>query len=186
MPVWAWILIAVGAVAIIGLVAWSAVRSSRTSRLRDRFGTEYDRTVDAAPKRREAEAELEERRRRRQQLDIRPLDPATRERYARAWTETQSRFVDSPSESIREADVLVVQVMRDRGYPTEDFEQRTADVSVDHPEVVQNYRAAHEISRANDQGGASTEDLRRAMVHYRALFEDLLVDTDDTPMRRAR
>jgi hypothetical protein len=185
MPVWAWIIIAVAVLALIGLAAWAAARSSRTERLRDRFGPEYDRTVQASPGRREAEAELEERRRRRQQLDIRPLDPATRQRYAGLWTEAQRRFVDHPGEAVREADTLVVHVMRDRGYPTEGFEQTSSDVSVDHPVVVENYRAAHAISLANDRGLASTEDLRQAMVHYRALFQDLLADEHDR-MREAR
>jgi hypothetical protein len=185
MPAWAWILIVVAIVVVIALIAWSAGRSVRSERLRSRFGPEYDRTVEASTGKREAEAELDARRKRREQLDIRPLDPAARQRYAQTWTATQSRFVDTPPEAVREADVLVTQVMRDRGYPTENFEQRSIDVSVDHPVVVENYRAAHAISLANDQGLASTEDLRQAMVHYRALFQDLLGD-DATGMREAR
>lgn len=185
MPVWAWILIVVAIVTVVALIAWSAGRSVRSERLRDRFGPEYDRTVQSSTGKREAEAELEARRKRREQLDIRPLDPAARQRYARAWTAAQSRFVDTPPEAVREADVLVTQVMRDRGYPTENFDQRSTDVSVDHPHVVENYRAAHAISLANDQGLATTEDLRQAMVHYRALFQDLLGD-DGTGMREAR
>jgi len=184
MPAWAWILIIVAIVIVVALIAWSAGRGARSKRLRGSFGPEYDRTVQASGKR-EAEADLEARRKRREQLDIRPLDPATRQRYAQAWTQTQSRFVDEPPQAVREADVLVTQVMRDRGYPTENFDQRSADVSVDHPVVVQSYRAAHNISLANDQGQATTEDLRQAMVHYRALFQDLLGD-DNTGMREAR
>jgi hypothetical protein len=184
MPAWAWILIVIAIVVVVALIAWSAGRSVRSDRLRSRFGPEYDRTVQASGKR-EAEAELEARRKRRDQFDIRPLDPAARQRYAQAWTQAQSRFVDTPPEAVRQADALVVQVMRDRGYPTENFDQRSTDVSVDHPLVVENYRAAHAISLANDQGLASTEDLRQAMVHYRALFQDLLSD-DATGMREAR
>jgi hypothetical protein len=124
--------------------------------------------------RRRAESELAERERRREYLEIVPLEPAARERYAEAWRDTQARFVDSPEQAIREADHLVTEVMRERGYPMEDFDQRAADVSVDHPNVTENYRAAHATSLANDQGEASTEDLRQAMVHYRALFVELL------------
>ena len=186
MPVWAWILIALAIVALIAVVAWTATRSVRTERLRKRFGPEYDRTVEAAPGRREAEAELDARRRRREELDIRTLDPAAVQRYAQRWTDAQRRFVDEPPEAVREADVLVVEVMRERGYPTEGFEQRSSDVSVDHPDVVENYRAAHAISLANDQGLASTEELRRAMVHYRALFQDLLETGHRNTMREAR
>jgi len=186
MPVWAWIIVVVGIVALVALVAWSAGRSRRTERLRNSFGPEYDRTVQTTPGQREAEAELEARRMRRERLDIRPLDPASQRRYEQSWTDTQGRFVDAPGEAVREADALVIEVMRDRGYPVENFEQRSSDVSVDHPHVVENYRAAHAISLANDQGQASTEDLRQAMVHYRALFEDLLSGEDETRMREAR
>jgi hypothetical protein len=188
MPVWAWILIALAIVALIALVAWTATRSVRTERLRKSFGPEYDRTVEASDGRREAEAELDARRRRREELDIRPLDPASSRRYAQLWTDAQRRFVDAPKEAVGEADALVTRVMRERGYPTEGFEQRSSDVSVDHPEVVENYRAAHAISLANEQGLANTEELRRAMVHYRAMFA-VLLDTDGqgaTTMREAR
>ena len=185
MPVWAWILVAVAIVALLVVAALTAKRSSRTERLRGSFGPEYDRTVEVSSGRKEAEEELEQRRQRREQLDIRPLAPATRERFAGMWTDAQRRFVDAPGESVREADVLVMEVMRERGYPVKSFEQRSSDVSVDHPDVVENYRAAHTISLANDQGRATTEDLRRAMVHYRALFEDLLNDVEDTRIQEA-
>lgn len=186
MPGWAWVLIIVAIVVVVGLVIWMALEKSRTERLRKNFGPEYDRTVDATSDRRKAEAELESRRRRRDQLNIRPLDPAARQRYAKSWTAVQSTFIDSPPAAIHGADVLVMQVMRDRGYPVEDFDQRAADVSVDHPNVVQDYRAAHAISENNDRGRASTEDLRQAMVHYRALFEELLGDDRETRTREAR
>src|SRR5207249_3861327 len=118
-----------------------------------------------------------ERARRRDELDIRPVNSAARDRYLEEWRVVQARFVDAPAEAVRDADGLVGRVMGDMGYPMGDFEQRQADVSVDHPVVVENYRAAHAISVRNDGGSASTEDLRQAMVHYRALFEDLLGDT---------
>jgi len=174
MATWVWIVIAVAAVVVLALVLWSALRARRTRTLQQGFGPEYDRTVADAPSKREAEAELSERQKRREELDIRPLDAAARERYAEAWQVTQARFVDEPGGAIAEADVLIQQVMRERGYPVEDFDQRAADVSVDHPEVVNNYRAAHGISIAHERERATTEDLRRAMVHYRSLFDELL------------
>jgi hypothetical protein len=178
MPMWGWIVIAVVVIAVVALAAWWMASQRRTKRLRSTFGPEYDRTVEGS-ERREAESELEARYKRRQELDIRPLTPQARQRYSQAWTQAQGRFVDQPSEAVREADVLVIDVMRERGYPMDTFEQRAADVSVDHPQVVENYRAAHDLSIASEQGRASTEDLRQAMVHYRALFEELL-DTGGT------
>jgi predicted nucleic acid-binding protein len=175
MATWVWIVIAVAAVVVLALVLWSALRASRTRTLKEGFGPEYDRTVADAASKREAEAELTDRQKRREELDIRPLDPGARERYAETWQSTQARFVDDPGGAIAEADVLIQQVMRERGYPVEDFDQRAADVSVDHPDVVNNYRAAHGISIAHERERASTEDLRRAMVHYRSLFAELLV-----------
>ncbi len=180
MAAWVWVIVIVAIVAIVALVVWSAMRKRRTRSLQQSFGPEYERTMQTTGGRRQAEAELDARRKRRQQLDIRPLAPASRQRYSEQWSATQSRFVDSPADAVREADVLVIQVMRERGYPVDGFEQRSSDVSVDHPDVVENYRSAHAISLANDQGQAGTEDLRQAMVHYRALFQDLLSTGDDT------
>ena len=177
MDTWVWIVIAIAAVVVIALVLWSALRARRTRTLKEGFGPEYDRTVADAPSKREAEGELLERQKRRDELDVKPLDPATRERYAEEWQATQARFVDDPGGAITEADVLIQRVMRERGYPVEDFEQRAADVSVDHPEVVNNYRAAHAISIAHERERASTEDLRVAMQHYRSLFDELLGET---------
>jgi hypothetical protein len=174
MAAWVWIIIAIAAVVVLGAVAWAAWRKRRTGALRQRFGPEYDRAVTEKGNRRRAESELDARRKRRQKLDIRPLTPAARQRYGEEWKNTQAKFVDSPSAAVRQADTLVIAVMRDRGYPMEDFEQRSADVSVDHPQVVHDYRAAHAISMANDHERASTEDLRQAMVHYRSLFDELL------------
>jgi len=174
MPTWGWIAIVIGAAIVCGLVAWSLYRNRRRARLQDTFGPEYDRTVADSPTRREAEAELAEREKRRGDYEIQPLEPQARERYAGQWRKTQERFVDDPAAAVTDADRLIQEVMRERGYPVEDFDQRAGDLSVDHPEVISNYRAAHGISIANDRGNASTEDLRNALVHYRALFSELL------------
>jgi len=178
MPVWAWILVAVAVVIVIGVVAWAIAGRNRTRRLQSRFGPEYDRSVEQAGDRRQAEADLRERTKRREGYDIRPLSAPARERYTKEWRAVQARFVDDPADAVRQADALVGQTMGEMGYPMADFEQRQADVSVDHPVVVQNYRAAHEISLRNGRGAANTEDLRQAMVHYRTLFEELLTAGD--------
>jgi hypothetical protein len=184
MPWWAWVLIGVAVLVLLGAVLWSVSRRRRTGRLREAFGPEYERTVQVAGDRREAESELQARQERRARLDIRPLDPAARQRYAEQWRLVQERFVDSPSDAVGDADELVSAVMRDRGYPMDDFETRVGDISVDHPRVVENYRAAHRISEANEQGEASTEDLRQAMVHCRTLFQELLEIEPDMTDRR--
>jgi hypothetical protein len=185
MPTWAWIVIVVAAaIIVVGAIAWTAARARRRKGLQERFGTEYDRTVADAPSRREAEANLNERERRREQLNIRPLEQSSRDRYASEWQNTQARFVDDPEAAVGEADRLIQRVMLERGYPVDDFEQRANDLSVDHPDVISNYRAAHGISIANDRGKASTEDLRTGMVHYRALFSELL-ETGSAETRRS-
>jgi hypothetical protein len=163
---------------LLALLAFFAGRQRRSRKLQDTFGPEYDRTVEDAGDRRAAEAELQERAERRQGFDIVPLEPEARTRYVEAWRHTQAQFVDEPAEATREADRLITSVMRDRGYPVDDFDQRAADLSVDHPQVVDDYRAAHAIAVANDRSEASTEDLRQALVHYRSLFEELLEDRD--------
>jgi hypothetical protein len=161
---------------LLALLAFFAGRQRRSRKLQDTFGPEYDRTVEQAGDRRTAEAELRERTERRQKFDIVPLEPEARARYIEAWRHTQAQFVDEPVEATREADRLITSVMRDRGYPIDEFDRRAADLSVDHPQVVDDYRAAHAIAAANDRSEASTEDLRQALVHYRSLFEDLLED----------
>jgi hypothetical protein len=177
MPTWGWIVIAIAAaVIVLGTVAWSATKARRRKGLQERFGPEYDRTVADAPSRRQAEADLAERQKRREELEIRPLAPQSRDRYASRWHNTQAQFVDDPEQAVGEADRLIQEVMRERGYPVEDFDQRSADLSVDHPEVISNYRAAHGIAVAHERGNASTDDLRTAMQHYRALFEELLAE----------
>jgi hypothetical protein len=173
MSVWIWILIVAGIVVLVTVAALAWIRR-RTERLRSQFGPEYERAVEEGGGRWQGESELEERRKRRASLDIRPLDPSARQRYVGAWREVQARFVDSPESALADADRLVTQVMQDRGYPMQDFERRAADVSVDHPNVVQNYRQAGAIRDAHRRGAATTEELRQAMVHYRALFDEML------------
>jgi hypothetical protein len=158
----------------IAAAAWLVVRRQRTERLRERFGPEYDRAVEASDDQGAAEKELRQREQRRERIQVVPLVPAVRERYLETWHRTQALFVDSPTEATRRADGLVAEVMRERGYPVEDFEQRAADLSVDYPRLVQDYRAARAIADRNDRSEAGTEDLRQALVHYRSLFEELL------------
>jgi hypothetical protein len=167
------VVIAVIVVAAMGAgsLLWSRVR---TERLRRRFGPEYDRVLARHGGRRAAERDLRARERRHHELDIRPLDDADRERYREQWVRVQEQFVDSPEAAIAQADRLVVKVMGDRGYPTEGFDERVAHLSVEHGRTIDYYRRGHEISSRAEQRQASTEDMRQAMVHYRALFEDLL------------
>jgi hypothetical protein len=186
MPIWAWIIIAAVAIAIVvGVLAAYLARQRQTEGLKERFGPEYDRAVSERGEQRAAEEELAERERKREQLDIVPLAPEARDKYAGSWREVQTRFVDDPPGAVNDADRLVTDVMRERGYPIDDFEQRAADISVDHPEVVSNYRAAHAIYMKQQNGGGETEDLRQAFVHYRALFEELL-DTREPAGQEAR
>lgn len=184
MPVWAWIVIGVGVVVLVAL-AWFAMDRRRSRHLQEKFGPEYGRTVSERGDRRAAESELREREEVRDRLEITPLSERQRERYAGEWQQVQSDFVDNPSAAVAEADRLVAEVMRERGYPVDDFEQQAAVVSVDHPEVVANYRQGHAIYESFDRGDASTEDLRQAMQHYRALFDDLLESPAEEPLSRA-
>ena len=166
-----WVLIAIVLIGAIVLITLSRVRSQR---LRQRFGPEYERTIRTEGNVRKAEAALEARAKRVARLNIRPLHSTDAERFDGAWRAVQTRFVDDPRGAVTEADRLVGEVMAARGYPVGDFEQRVADISVDHADVVMNYRAAREIALQHAEGRATTEDLRQAMVHYRALFRDLL------------
>ncbi len=179
MPTWAWVIVVVIAAAIVAAIAWALYRKRQSEQLQERFGPEYERAVAERGARSEAETELREREKRREKLEIRPLERAARDRHLESWRRVQARFVDEPGPAVREADALVMEVMRERGYPMDDFDQRAADISVDHPDVVENYRAAHRISLANERDEASTEDLRQAMVHYRALFQELLEAGED-------
>ena len=185
MATWVWVVIAVAALIVVVLAVWAFARMKRTRSLREGFGREYDRTVEHAGDRRAGERELLHRQERHDALDIRPLSPETRERFVQQWQVTQTRFVDDPSGAVIEADRLVQEVMKERGYPTDDFEQRAADISVEHPELVERYRTAHGIAQANERGQASTEDLRQSVRHYRSLFEELLGTRDaDQPITR--
>lgn len=168
-----YIIIAVVAIVAILVIAWIAARKRRSEALRRRFGPEYERTLrEHGPGR--GESVLAEREKRVQKYPIRELAVDERERLVTDWHLVQSRFVDDPESAVSQADELVTRVMQTRGYPMSDFGQRAADISVDHPRVVDNYRAAHEIALRHRKGKASTEDLRNAMIYYRSLFDELL------------
>lgn len=184
MPSWVWVLIAVAIVAIAAFLVWQALARRRSGRLQQQFGSEYDRTVGRAESQREAEAELQAREERREHLDIRPLSQAARERYLQTWQTVQAQFVDDPRGAVAAADSLIQSVMAERGYPIEDFEQRAADISVDHPQVVENYRQGHRLAQASANRDGSTEELRQAMHNYRALFDELVEPAADQPIAR--
>ena len=166
------------AVAVILIIAvlvllYMRKRRSTTADLRKKFGPEYDRAVRVHGTERKAEAKLEDREKRVEKLNLRDLDPMERERFTKQWESVQSRFVDSPKGAVAEADDLLSSLMKVRGYPVSDFDQRAADISVDHPRVVETYRSAHEIALLVGKDGSTTEELRTAMIHYRSLFEEL-------------
>ena len=170
-----WVLAAV-VIVVIAVVAWLYMRKRRntTASLRKKFGSEYDRAVLVHGTGRKAETKLEDREKRVEKLNLRDLTPAEHERFLKQWDSVQSRFVDSPKGAVAEADDLLSSLMKARGYPVSDFDQRAADISVDHPRVVENYRSAHEIALRVGKDAATTEDLRAAMIHYRSLFEELV------------
>jgi len=163
-------------VVIIGSFAWwyPKQRKARTADLRARFGTEYERAVQKQGSERAGQAKLLDREKRVEKLSLRDLEPAEKVGFLEKWTSVQSHFVDSPTGAVTEADELVTSLMQSRGYPVSDFEQRAADISVDHPQVTENYRAAHAIALRLGKGETSTEDLRAAMVHYHSLFDELV------------
>jgi len=169
--------IAIVVIAIVALAvgAWIYSRQQRSKRLQENFGPEYERALRQTDRNKsEAERALEERQKRVEKLNLRELTPDERSRFAEAWRQTQGRFVDEPNVAIEDADALIVQVMEAIGYPMSDFEQRADDISVTHAEVVPHYRAAHAMAERNQTGQASTEELRQAFVHYRALFDEML------------
>src|SRR6185369_3007683 len=169
------LIIGLAVIVIAGIAAWLFFRKRHTGRLRTQFGeAEYDRAVKEVGGRRYAEAELKERTERVESLNIRPLAAGDRARFVELWRSVQAQFVDGPGGAVTEADQLLRDVMSTRGYPVTDFEQRAADISVDHPLVMENYRTAHAIAVRQTQGQANTDDLRQAMIHYRTLFEDLV------------
>jgi hypothetical protein len=161
-------------VIVVAVAMYVRKRKNTTTELRDRFGPEYDRAVLQHGSERKAEAKLADRETRVDMLKIRDLDVGERERYLAQWQAVQSRFVDYPKGAVTEADELVCSLMQTRGYPVTDFDQRAADISVDHPQVVENYRSAHDIALRLGRGEASTEELRTAMIHYRSLFDELV------------
>lgn len=162
------------AVAVIAVLGWFLARERRSKLLRSRFGPEYEYALREHGDRHKAEDALAARQRRMEKIHVRPLSHEEHDRFASEWHDVQARFVDDPPGSIQEADRLVCDVMRARGYPMSEFDHRAEDLSVDHPHVVRNYRAAHEIALRQDRGDASTEDLRQALVYYRDLFDELL------------
>ena len=182
-------IVAFFAIAIIVAIAssiWLYTSSRRTKELRSKFGPEYRRTAVAEGDAAKAEQLLTEREKRVKKLDIQPLTDRQRNGFADEWEHTQAQFVDDPTAAVTRADLLVQEVMNVRGYPVADFDQRVADVSVDHPAVAQNYRLAHEIAARHQQQDVSMEKLREAMLHYRALFADLLHDGGLRPVRQVR
>jgi hypothetical protein len=176
------VILVVVLLAVLFAAGWFFGGQARSRRLRDRFGPEYDRRLETAENRRVAEHELTEREKRHAQLSLRPLSDTARVRYTEQWTRVQEHFVDSPGDAVAGAENLVHTVMRDRGYPMEDFEQQAADLSVEHASAVDGYRAAHEIRGRHGQ--ANTEELRTALVHYRAIFRELVGHTDAVPAQR--
>jgi len=171
------IVIVVAVLIVIAAIVLAVVQSRRRRALKERFGPEYDRTVDVTDSKRQAEKDLRERAAQRDQLDIRELTPAAASRYQEQWTLVQQQFVDTPAAAVRDAQSLVTTVMRERGYPTGDADERESMLSVDHADIVNRYRNATQIERASQAGQATTEDLRQAMQHYRALFDALLGDS---------
>lgn len=161
---------------VVGVVFW--MRNRRSTGLKSRFGPEYSRTVDELGDERKAETVLAARQKRVSSYTIKPLPPQMRDHFVQTWTKVQAQFVDDPKYAVTRADDLLGEVMSARGYPVKDFDQRAADLSVDHPGVIQKYRTAHDIALRHSKGEASTEDLREAIIHYRALFDELVNEPD--------
>jgi hypothetical protein len=174
VPVWGWVLIVIAAGLVAGVAVWLVTSRRRTARLQERFGPEYNRVASSAERKRDAEAELAQREERRETFDIQPLSDVSRERYVEQWKTIQAQFVDEPGRAVARADSLLQQVMTERGYPVEKFDQRAADLSVDHPKLVENYREGHRLATKSGENGSETEELRQAMRHYRALFDELV------------
>ena len=173
------IVVAVAVIVAIVIVGYQMARKRRTAQLREQYGPEYDRAVDQADSQNEAESELRSRAKRHEQLELRSLDLSEREDFERRWSDVQGQFVDDPNTAVRNADLLVVEVMSARGYPVDDFDRRADDLSVSHPEVTQRYREARRIAQANEDGTVDTEDLRQAVTSYRSLVLALLAEDAD-------
>jgi len=172
-------------VLLVAALASLYMRRRKTAALQQKFGSEYTRAVLVHGSERKAEAKLADREKRVEKLTIRDLDSSERERFAKQWENVQARFVDSPKGAVLEADDLVSALMKARGYPVSDFDQRAADISVDHPKVVENYRSAHETTTRVGRSEATTDELRAAMIHYRALFEELMQATPAVVLKAA-
>ncbi|MEW1776873.1 hypothetical protein [Streptomyces sp. NPDC086777] len=168
--------IIIAVVVVLAVAAVVIALMARRRHLRERFGPEYERTMESSGGRLAAERELREREKRHDALDIKPLPAASRDRYTREWSNVQDEFVDRPQDAVHDADQLVTSLMHDRGYPTEGFDQQTKDLSVEHGRTLEHYRAAHEVEALSTHSRATTEQLRGAMVHYRTLFNELLTD----------
>jgi hemerythrin-like domain-containing protein len=164
---------------VLAVVAVLLYKFLQRRRLQQKFGPEYDRAVKGSDNRMAAERELVDRQRKHAKLELRPLTPQAKDSYGRHWSRIQEQFVDAPGGAVAEADILVTDLMAERGYPTEGYEKQAELLSVEHSRTLDHYRSAHEISQRDQAGEASTEDLRSAMVHYRTLFQDLLVTSDD-------
>jgi FtsZ-interacting cell division protein ZipA len=179
------IIIAVLVVLVLGIILGLIFsRRQRSKRFQNKFGPEYDRTVQTAGNEKKAQAELNERQKHVETMNVRPLSSNERERYLAEWTAVQAKFVDQPGQATVEADHLIMEVMKARAYPVSDFEQRAADLSVSYPALVSNYRAAREIAIKNEQHSANTEELRQAFIHYRSLFDELLKEETIIPERK--
>jgi hypothetical protein len=177
MDAWVWIVIVAAAVVVVAVIIATAWRARRRAQLRDTFGPEYERVAldDRGRPRRQGEAELQRRQARRAELEIRPLPAARQQQYLAEWHEIQAMFVDTPDRSVANAETLVSQVMRERGYPVDgDFEKQADLISVDHPELVRSYRQAHRVYERSLSDAADTEELRNSLVYYRSLFSELL------------
>jgi hypothetical protein len=180
------IIIAVVVIVVImgAIMAPMFARRNRSQKFQNKYGPEYDRTVQAAGNEKKAQAELTDRQKHMDTLNIRPLSVSERERYQAEWTAIQAKFVDQPGQATVEADHLIMEVMKVRAYPVSDFDQRAADISVNYPALVSNYRAAREIAIKNEQHSANTEELRQALIYYRSLFDELLKEETVVPEKK--
>ena len=183
MDTWLWIVVIAVVVVVAAIVIALALRARQRSRLKDRFGPEYERTVEAMESRRQAEIDLRNREQHHALLSLQPLSRAVRDRYQNRWDEMQSHFVDRPQVAVADADSMITQVMRDLGYPVDDFESNAWLISVEHANVVAKYREGHDIYTKTVEGTATTEDLRQAVLAYRALFEELMRDSVNAEQR---
>jgi hypothetical protein len=182
MDTWLWIVV-LAVVVVAAIVIALALRSRQRTRLKDRFGPEYERTVEAMDSRRQAEIDLRNREQHHALLNLQPLAPAVRDRYQTRWDEMQAHFVDRPQVAVADADSMITQVMRDLGYPVDDFESNAWLISVEHANVVAKYREGHDIYTKTVEGTATTEDLRQAVLAYRALFEELMRNSVNAEQR---